>query len=162
MVKFLKVQRQQPRRCGHRPSINVLIDIGLGGTGNAFQRCRPFTVGDEMVETLKANRPVFDVQAGKVVILLTGRYAGKKAVIVKHYDDGTSSRPYGHALVCGLSTEPRKVRHASDWKPVQRVATAGHATANKNNALIALKYEALGELATNVHRCRVRRIVGCR
>jgi large subunit ribosomal protein L27e len=44
-----------------------------------------------------------------VVILLTGRYAGKKAVIVKNYDDGTSTRPYGHALVCGLSKEPRKV-----------------------------------------------------
>lgn len=50
------------------------------------------------------------MQPGKVVILLTGRYAGKKAVIVKNYDDGTSSRPYGHALVCGLSKEPRKVR----------------------------------------------------
>ena len=50
------------------------------------------------------------LQAGKVVILLTGRYAGKKAVIVKNNDDGTSSRPYGHALVCGLSKEPRKVR----------------------------------------------------
>lgn len=50
------------------------------------------------------------MQPGKVVILLSGRYAGKKAVIVKNYDDGTSSRPYGHALVCGLSKEPRKVR----------------------------------------------------
>merc|ERR1711924_286308 len=43
-----------------------------------------------MVKFLKNN---------KVVILLTGRYAGKKAVIVRNYDDGTSSRPYGHALV---------------------------------------------------------------
>ena len=50
------------------------------------------------------------LKPGKVVILLSGRYAGKKAVIVKNYDDGTSSRPYGHALVCGLSKEPRKVR----------------------------------------------------
>jgi large subunit ribosomal protein L27e len=44
-----------------------------------------------------------------VVVLLTGKYAGKKAVIVKNYDDGTSTRPYGHALVCGLCKEPRKV-----------------------------------------------------
>lgn len=43
-------------------------------------------------------------------MLLTGRYAGKKAVIVKNQDDGTSSRPYGHAIVCGLAKEPRKVR----------------------------------------------------
>ena len=33
----------------------------------------------------------------------------RKAVIVKNYDEGTSSRPYGHALVCGLATYPRKV-----------------------------------------------------
>lgn len=43
------------------------------------------------------------------MILLTGRFAGKKAVIVKNYDDGSSGRAYGHALVCGLSKEPRKV-----------------------------------------------------
>jgi len=50
------------------------------------------------------------VQPGKVVILLTGRYAGKKAVIVKNNDDGTTGRPYGHAIVAGLAKEPRKVR----------------------------------------------------
>eukprot|EP00803_Ostreobium_quekettii_P002060 evm.model.scf_1352.2 EVM.evm.TU.scf_1352.2 scf_1352:13996-16242(+) len=48
-------------------------------------------------------------QANKVVILLSGRYSGKKAVIVKTYDDGTSGRMYGHALVCGLAKEPRRV-----------------------------------------------------
>ena len=53
-------------------------------------------------------------QPQKVVILLTGRYAGKKAVIVKNFDDGTSSRPYGHALVVGLAKEPRKVCPGSD------------------------------------------------
>lgn len=49
------------------------------------------------------------LQPQKVVILLTGRYAGKKAVIVRSYDEGTSGRKYGHAVVCGLSKEPRKV-----------------------------------------------------
>jgi KOW motif len=49
------------------------------------------------------------VQPQKVVIILTGRYAGKKAVIVKNYDEGTTSRAYGHALVVGLAKEPRKV-----------------------------------------------------
>ena len=33
------------------------------------------------------------LQANKVVVVLQGRYAGKKAVIVKNYDEGTSSRP---------------------------------------------------------------------
>eukprot|EP00775_Hariotina_reticulata_P003213 gene3213-3490_t len=56
------------------------------------------------------------LKPGKVVILLTGKYAGKKAVIVKNHDDGTATRPYGHALVCGLAKEPRKVTKRSTAK----------------------------------------------
>lgn len=67
------------------------------------------------------------LKPGKVVILLSGRYAGKKAVIVKNYDDGTSSRPYGHALVCGLSKEPRKVRRAPAAAGAASRSTAGSA-----------------------------------
>ena len=50
------------------------------------------------------------LQPGKVVILLTGRFAGKKAVIVKNNDEGAAGRSYGHAVVVGLAREPRKVR----------------------------------------------------
>ncbi|KAG1672113.1 hypothetical protein FOA52_001700 [Chlamydomonas sp. UWO 241] len=56
------------------------------------------------------------LKPGKVVIVLAGRYAGKKAVIVKNHDEGTSSRPYGHALLVGLSKEPRKVVRKSSQK----------------------------------------------
>ena len=49
------------------------------------------------------------LQPGKVVILLSGRYAGKKAVIVKNNDEGVTGRSYGHAVVVGLAREPRKV-----------------------------------------------------
>jgi hypothetical protein len=31
---------------------------------------------------------LFSMKAGRVVILLAGRHAGKKAIIVKQYDDG--------------------------------------------------------------------------
>ena len=44
-----------------------------------------------------------------MVILLTGRYAGKKAVIVRNHDDGAATRKYGHAEVLVLTKEPRKV-----------------------------------------------------
>mmetsp|Transcript_22535 Transcript_22535/g.58768 ORF Transcript_22535/g.58768 Transcript_22535/m.58768 type:complete len:136 (+) Transcript_22535:110-517(+) len=67
-----------------------------------------------MVKFLKPN---------KVVILLKGRYAGKKAVIVKNYDDGNSARPYGHALVCGLCKEPRKVIKRSSQKKQAKRST---------------------------------------
>ena len=38
---------------------------------------------------------------GKIVVLLQGRYAGKKAVILKTMDDNTKERPYGHCVVVG-------------------------------------------------------------
>lgn len=53
-----------------------------------------------MVKFLKPN---------KAVVILQGRYAGRKAVIVRSFDDGTRDRPYGHCLVAGLSKYPRKV-----------------------------------------------------
>ncbi|XP_050220824.1 60S ribosomal protein L27 [Mercurialis annua] len=53
-----------------------------------------------MVKFLKTN---------KAVILLQGRYAGRKAVIVRSFDDGTRDRPYGHCLVAGISKYPAKV-----------------------------------------------------
>lgn len=50
------------------------------------------------------------LQTNKVVVVLNGRYAGRKAVIVKSFDEGTTSRPYGHALVVGIDNYPRKAR----------------------------------------------------
>lgn len=49
------------------------------------------------------------LKAGKVAIITSGRYAGKKVVIVRNVDDGTKERPYGHALVIGIERYPRKV-----------------------------------------------------
>ncbi|KMZ70830.1 60S ribosomal protein L27 [Zostera marina] len=53
-----------------------------------------------MVKFLKQN---------KAVIILQGRFAGRKAVIVKNFDDGTRERPYGHCLVAGIAKYPKKV-----------------------------------------------------
>lgn len=63
-------------------------------------------------------------QAQKVVILLTGRYAGKKAVIVKNYDEGVNGRSYGHALVVGLAKEPRKARAGVEHSAVMQLLDA--------------------------------------
>ena len=52
--------------------------------------------------------PTF-LKPGKVVIVLNGRFAGRKAVIVKNFDNGTPKRPYAHALVAGIETYPKKI-----------------------------------------------------
>merc|ERR1711935_482709 len=56
----------------------------------------------------------------KIVIVLSGRYAGKKAVIVKNYDDGDAQRPYGHALVAGIEKCPLKVTKSMGKKLVAK------------------------------------------
>merc|ERR1712071_628104 len=49
------------------------------------------------------------MKSGKVVLILAGRFAGRKAIIVKNYDDSTHEKPSGHALVAGVDRYPRKM-----------------------------------------------------
>ncbi|XP_022940098.1 60S ribosomal protein L27-3-like [Cucurbita moschata] len=49
------------------------------------------------------------IKPNKAVIVLQGRFAGRKAVIVRNFDDGTRDRPYGHCLVAGMKKYPSKV-----------------------------------------------------
>ncbi|MBN3287810.1 RL27 protein, partial [Polyodon spathula] len=60
------------------------------------------------------------MKPGKVVMVLAGRYAGRKAVIVKNIDDGTSDRQYSHALVAGIDRYPRKVTTTMGKKKVAK------------------------------------------
>lgn len=43
------------------------------------------------------------------VVVLSGRYAGRKAVIVKSTDEGSGEKHFGHALVVGIDRYPRRV-----------------------------------------------------
>jgi ribosomal protein L14E/L6E/L27E len=38
------------------------------------------------------------IKSGKVVVVLAGRFAGKKAIVVKANDEGTDDKKFGHAL----------------------------------------------------------------
>ncbi|CAN0086856.1 unnamed protein product, partial [Heterosigma akashiwo] len=49
------------------------------------------------------------IKSGKVVVVLAGRYAGRKAVVVKTYDDGSIDRKFSHAMVVGIDRYPKKV-----------------------------------------------------
>ncbi|XP_063696849.1 large ribosomal subunit protein eL27 [Culicoides brevitarsis] len=46
---------------------------------------------------------------GKVVLVLSGRYSGRKAIILKTFDDGTPDKQFGHALVAGIDRYPKRV-----------------------------------------------------
>ncbi|CAG8548026.1 14172_t:CDS:1 [Funneliformis caledonium] len=60
------------------------------------------------------------LKPGKVAIVLSGRYAGKKVVIVKVYDEGTKERQYGHAIVVGIERYPLKVTRKMGPKRINK------------------------------------------
>ena len=70
-----------------------------------------------MSETKKA--PKF-LKANKVVLLLNGRMAGKKAVIIKTFDDGSAERQYGHCIVAGIQKYPLKITKSMSEKKIAK------------------------------------------
>nr|ACH48199.1 60S ribosomal protein L27 [Cyriopagopus schmidti] len=60
------------------------------------------------------------MKIGKVVLVLNGKYTGRKAVVVKNYDEGTSDKPYGHALIAGIDRYPRKVTRSMGKKKINK------------------------------------------
>ena len=60
------------------------------------------------------------LKPGKVVIILAGKYAGKKAVVVKVNEDGDNKYKFPYAVVCGVSRPPRKVLTKMSEKTVKR------------------------------------------
>ncbi|KAH6579842.1 hypothetical protein BASA50_004577 [Batrachochytrium salamandrivorans] len=88
------------------------------------------------------------LKTGKVVLVLQGRYAGKKAVIVKNFDEGTKERPYPHALVAGVERYPlkvtrsmnqKKVAKRSKVKPFVKVVNFNHMMPTRYNLDVDLK-----------------------
>jgi len=63
------------------------------------------------------------LKAGKVVVVLRGRYAGRKAVIVRPFDQGTKSRGYGFCLVAGIDRYPRKLIKGMKKRVIKRRST---------------------------------------
>ncbi|OCF31731.1 50S small subunit ribosomal protein L27e [Kwoniella heveanensis BCC8398] len=57
---------------------------------------------------------------GKVAVVLSGRQAGKKVVVIKQQDDGTKDRPYPHAVVAGIERYPLKVTKNMGKKRIAR------------------------------------------
>merc|ERR1712071_374421 len=58
------------------------------------------------------------IKPGKVVLVLAGRYAGKKAIVVKTFDDGSKDREFGHCLVAGIDRNPLKVTKSMSKKKI--------------------------------------------
>lgn len=60
------------------------------------------------------------LKPGRVALILSGRFAGKKAVVVRAYDEGTKDRPFGHCLVVGVEKPPLRISKKMPEKRQQR------------------------------------------
>merc|ERR1711907_893180 len=61
------------------------------------------------------------LKTGKVVIVLQGRYAGRKAVILKNSDESSDKTwPYGHCVVAGIDRYPLKVKSNMGPKTIKK------------------------------------------
>merc|ERR1719362_2656556 len=60
------------------------------------------------------------IKSGRVVVVLQGRFTGKKAIVVKTYDEGSKHRPFGHCLVAGVDRAPMKVTKRMSKKKISK------------------------------------------
>merc|ERR1712028_204196 len=60
------------------------------------------------------------IKAGRVVVLLQGRFAGRKAMVVKTFDDGSKHRSFGHCLVAGVDKAPMKCTKTMSKKKITK------------------------------------------
>jgi len=81
--------------------------------------------------------PSIRYKSGKVVVVLAGRFAGRKAVVVKASDEASKDKKFGHAIgmyfcsdrnvshrlndaVAGIDRYPRKVVKAMGKKKLEK------------------------------------------
>ncbi|KAK0549893.1 60S ribosomal protein L27B [Tilletia horrida] len=57
---------------------------------------------------------------GKVAVVLQGRHAGKKVVVIKQYDDGSKERAYPFVLAAGIERYPLKVTKSMGAKKLAK------------------------------------------
>jgi large subunit ribosomal protein L27e len=89
------------------------------------------------------------MKSGRVVILLAGRRAGKKAVIVKNFDEGKKGRHFPHALVAGVERAPLKVtKRMSDKKVQRRTKVTPFVKIVNYNHILPTRFTVTGEFAS--------------
>merc|ERR1719252_330848 len=101
-------------------------------------QCRDSKAGEAMGKFIKS---------GRVVVLLQGRYAGKKAIVVKTFDDGSKARPFGHCLVAGVDRAPLKVtKRMSKKKIAKRTRVKPFVKYINYNHMMPTRYQVPSEL----------------
>ena len=95
------------------------------------------------------------MKPGRVVILLAGRRAGKKAVIVKQFDDGKKGKNFAHALVAGVERTPLRVaKRMSKHQQKRRSTLKPFAKIVNYNHILPTRFQVTGEFAQGGHELK--------
>ena len=95
------------------------------------------------------------MKPGRVVILLAGRRAGKKAVIVKQFDEGKKGRTFSHALVAGVERPPLRVaKRMSKAKQQRRSKLKPFVKIVNYNHILPTRFQVTGEFAQGGHELK--------
>merc|ERR1712212_730546 len=97
----------------------------MGEANFYYFTCLKFFFERKSLTVFELNMGKF-MKPGKVVLVLNGRFAGRKAVIVRNYDEGQSDRAYGHALVAGIDRYPLKVTKKMGKKKIAKRSKVNH------------------------------------
>merc|ERR1712226_454539 len=103
--------------------------------------------GLEEMDGEKQQKRTKPFRSGKIVIVLKGKYAGRKAVIVKNYDEGSGGRAYGHCLVVGIDKGPLK---RTKVKPFIKVINYNHLMPTRYSLDVDLKHTVTPDVIQNV------------
>eukprot|EP01107_Rhizomastix_libera_P013134 TRINITY_DN349_c0_g1_i2.p1 TRINITY_DN349_c0_g1~~TRINITY_DN349_c0_g1_i2.p1 ORF type:complete len:136 (+),score=28.97 TRINITY_DN349_c0_g1_i2:14-421(+) len=60
------------------------------------------------------------IKPGKVVIVLRGRFAGRKAVVIKANEEGNKTIKFPHAIIAGIKRYPLHVRKSMGSRKILR------------------------------------------
>merc|ERR1712178_18851 len=96
---------------------------------------------------------------GKIVVCLQGRYAGKKAVILKTEDDGNKERPYGHCVVAGVCKAPLPITKAM-CKPTAKNKKLQTRRSRVNTFIKIVNYSHLMPTRYSVENTLVKNLKG--
>merc|ERR1711972_308555 len=109
-----------------------------------------------MAKTAKQGRIM---KYGRLVILLSGRYAGRKAVIVKVHDDQNADRKFPHALVAGIDRYPRRVhKNLSQKKFEKKIKIKPFVKYVNLNHMMATRYTIGQELELEAFNKKVEEV----
>ena len=87
---------------------------------------------------------------GRIVVLLTGKHAGKKAVIIKVMSEGTKDRAFPHMLVVGMARNPKKVsKKMTEERIAKRIRIKPFVKYVNMNHVMPTRYMAKPELELN-------------